>query len=58
MTKYTVFFDQVNRTNVQVKADNEDEALIKATNLYKNQMEVPAADVQDGWLSEEDGEDK
>ena len=58
MAKYTVFFEQVNRTNFQVVANSEEEACRKAINLYKRQIEIPSESVQDGWLVEEDGEDK
>ena len=55
---YTVFFEQINGTNFQVKAKDEDEAEAKAIKLYKRRMDVPASYVQEGWLVEADGEDK
>jgi len=58
MKKYTVFFDQVSRTNFQVKAEDKEKAKIKAVHLYSKRREVPSASVQDGWLVESDGEDK
>lgn len=58
MKKYTVFFDQVNRTNFQVKANNEEEAEKKADKLYKKRSYIPSASVDEGWLVESDGEDK
>jgi len=56
--KYTVFFDQANRTNFQVIADNKQEAKEKAIKLYKRYQEIPSSSVQDGWIVELDGEDK
>jgi len=56
--KYTVFFDQMNRTNFQVKANNEDEAIEKAEKLYKKRLDIPHTYIQEGWLVESDGEDK
>ena len=56
--KYTVFFDQINRTNFQVEAGNETSAEKKAIKLYKERFEVPDPDVQEGWLVDSDGEDK
>ena len=44
--KYTVFFDQVNRTNMQVKATDEEEARVKANRLYKRDFEIPSAHVE------------
>ena len=58
MKKFTVFFDQVNRTNFQVLAENEEEAELKATKLYKRKFTVPCPETQEEWLSEKDGEDK
>ena len=58
MKKFTVFFDQVNRTNFQVLAENEEEAELKADKLYKRRFEIPIPSTQEGWLSESDGEDK
>lgn len=56
--KYTIFFEQVNRTNFQVKANSENEALEKAIRLYKRNRELPEAYVQDDWIVNSDGEDK
>ena len=56
--EYTVFFDQVNRTNIQVKATDEEEARVKANRLYKRDFEIPSTHVEDGWISKSDGEDK
>ena len=58
MKKYTVYFDQVNRTNYQVFARNESVARQKARKLYRQRLEVPDATAQEGWLVESDGEDK
>ena len=56
--KYTVFFDQINPTNFQVKAKYEDEAVAKAERIYHQRFDVPLASVQEGWITESDGEDK
>ena len=56
--KYTVFFDQRNRTNFQVNANDEKEAWEKAQKLYKERFCIPSGCVQEGWLVESDGEDK
>ena len=56
--RYTIFFDQINRTNLQVKADNEEQARRKAIKLYGKCFEVPTSFVQEGWIVESDGEDK
>ena len=56
--EYTVFFEQVNRTNFQVKADSEQEASEKAEKLYKKQRDIPSSCVQEGWIEKSDGEDK
>ncbi len=56
--KYTVFFDQVNRTNYQVKANSKEEAIAKASRLYQRLNIPPLDDIQEGWLVETDGEDK
>ena len=58
MEKFTVFFDPVNRTNFQVLAKNEEEAELKAEKLYKKNFTIPMTSLQEGWLSENDGEDK
>jgi len=55
---YTVFFEQVHRTNFQVKAASEEEAEEKATKLYGKQLCVPFTYVQEEWIAESDGEDK
>jgi hypothetical protein len=55
---YTVFFEQINRTNFQVTASNEHSAMVKAIKLYKKQSEIPPAYVQNGWLCKTDGENK
>ncbi len=56
--EYTVFFEQVNRTNFQVKAKDEEEAYKKATRLYGKYFEEPPSTVQKHWLVESEGEDK
>ena len=56
--KYTVFFDQVNRTNFQVEAKDEDEARAKADRLYDWRLELPSSYVQEGWVEESEGEDE
>ena len=56
--KYTVFYDQINQTNFQVKAKTPEEAEAKAEKLYRNYIEVLLATVQDGWIEESEGEDK
>jgi len=58
MKKFTVFYNQVNRTNFQVLAENKREAEMKAEKLYKNWVEIPISETQEGWLVESDGEDK
>jgi hypothetical protein len=58
MNKYTVFFDQINRTNFQVLAHDKHSAEIKAIKLYKNKFDIPSSSVENGWLVETDGEDK
>jgi hypothetical protein len=58
MKKYTVFFDQRNRTNYQILARNMAEAEMKAIKLYKKNFLTPCPNTQEGWLSEEDGEDE
>jgi hypothetical protein len=55
--EYTVFYDQRNRINFQVLADNEREALKKGDKLYER-LELPLAYAQEGWIIENDGEDK
>ncbi|KKN74995.1 hypothetical protein LCGC14_0384970 [marine sediment metagenome] len=56
--KYTVFFEQVNRRNFQVRADNEDEARREAKRLYKKFSELPSSYVQEHWIVDSDGVDK
>jgi hypothetical protein len=56
--KYTVFFDQINRTNFQVEASDKHEATVKAIKRYRKYMKIPLASVEDGWISTTDGEDK
>ncbi len=56
--QYTVYYDQFNRTNFQVKARNEEEALKKAMELYKKQLHNTPAYIEEGWIVETDGEDK
>ena len=41
--KYTVFFEQVNMTNFQVTAKNEEEAERKAKKLYKACFDMPVS---------------
>ena len=56
--KYTVFFNQLNRTNFQVNANSEQEAREKAEKLYKKRLDIPSGYVQERWIVESDGEDK
>ena len=56
--KFTVFFEQINRTNYQVKAENEKAASNKADKLYKKYFSLPSSTVQEDWIVESDGEDK
>ena len=56
--KYTVFFEQINRTNFQMEASNKEQAQKKATRLYKKHFEQPSSSVQENWMVESDGEDK
>ena len=56
--EYTVFFEQVNRTNFQVKAKDEEEAQRKAARLYGKHFEKPSSTLQENWMVESDGEDK
>jgi len=56
--EYMVFFDQVNRTNFQVRANSEQEAEEKAEKLYKKRFDIPSSCVQEGWITQSDGEDK
>lgn len=58
MKQYTVFFDQINRTNFQVLAETEEQAELIATKLYKKHQEFPTTYVQQGWIKPSDGEDK
>ncbi len=56
--QYTVYFAQVNRTNFQVEARNEEEAVKKAGRLFKKYWYNPPVCVEEGWMMELDGEDK
>lgn len=56
--KYTVFYDQVDRTNYQIEAETEEEAEAKADKLYRKRFQLPSSEVQKGWIVESDGEDK
>ncbi len=58
MKKFTVFYDQRNRTNYQVLAKDEREAIFKGNRLYKKYFNIPPAEVQEEWIKENDGEDK
>jgi len=58
MRKFTVFYDQRNRTNYQVLAEDKSRAILKANKIYKKNLEIPDVDVQEGWLVEGEGEDK
>ena len=58
MNKYTVFFEQINRTNFQVLAHDKHGAEIKAIKLYKKKFNIPSIEVENRWLVETDGEDK
>ena len=56
-TKFTVYFNQMNRTNFQVLAESEEEAIWKAVRLYKKNLELPSYSVEKHWIQESDGED-
>ncbi len=56
--KYTVYYDQINRTNYQVKAATEEKAKIKADKIYLKRFELPSSDIEEGWILDSDGEDK
>lgn len=56
--KFTVFFDQINRTNFQIEAASKEEAREKARNLYLSRLVLPFPYLQTGWIVPEDGEDK
>ncbi len=56
--KYTVFFDQINRINYQVKAKDKYEAATKAFRLYRRVRELPTYEVQENWIVDSEGEDK
>ena len=58
MNKYTVFFDERIRTNFQVLAKNIYDAELKAIKLYNENIPIPYPDTKEGWISENDGEDK
>ena len=58
MNKYTVFFDQRNRTNYQVIAKDEVEAAHIGRKLYQKNIFIPNPDIQEGWIIPSDGEDK
>jgi hypothetical protein len=58
LKKFTVFFDQVNRTNFQVLAETPQEAEKKGDKLYMRDFSIPISDAQEGWLVESDGADK
>ena len=58
MRKYTVYFEQVNRLNFQVRADNEDEARREGARLYKKYLELPSSYIEEDWIVESDGVDK
>lgn len=56
--KFMVYFQQVNRTNCQILAKDENEAIEKAHRWYKRNFEMPLVEVEEGWCFSEDGEDK
>ncbi len=58
MKKYTVFYDQINRINYQILAKDKNEAKLKVDKLFKEHLYIPFDTIQEGWLSENDGEDK
>ena len=58
MRKFTVFYDQRNRINYQVLAEDKSRAILKANKIYKKNMIISDVDVQEGWLVESEGEDK
>ncbi len=58
MKKFTVYYDQRNRTNYQVLAKDEEEAVKKADKLYIKGNNYPEVTTEEGWLVEADGEDK
>ncbi len=59
MKKFTVFFDQRNRTNYQVLAKDKKEAAQIGRRLYETKkLLVLNSKVQEGWIKESDGEDK
>lgn len=39
--EYHVYFDQINRKRITVKAKNEDEAQTKATERWKKEIFIP-----------------
>jgi hypothetical protein len=55
--KFTVYYDQVNKVNYQVLADDMDEAFEKGDALYRKAIGSKSR-VKEGWSSEENGEDK
>lgn len=55
--KYTIFYDQINRTNLQIKAGTPEEAIAKADKIYRQRLGVPSREAQEGWLVESDGEE-
>lgn len=58
LKKFMVYFEQVNRTNFQILANDENEAIEKAHKCYRRNFEMPAVEVEEGWRFVEDGEDK
>lgn len=58
MKKFTVFYNQLNRINYQVLAQDKNEARFKADKLFKEYLFVPFDTIQEGWISENDEEDK
>ena len=59
MNKYTVYFEQRNRTNYQIIASNKIEAARIGRELYLRDTKLsPNPTVEKGWIAESDGEDK
>ena len=56
--KFTVYFEQINRTNYQVLAVNIGAAIKKAEKLYRKDVYIPGSSIEEGWIKESDGEDK
>lgn len=44
MKTYIIYFTQINQTNYEVEAENEDDALEKATELWQDDNKRPEID--------------